>query len=120
MDVYFQHYRIPEMYLDKDFLRTVDALHRAKPTPQLLFRYSPHHSEFIDGGFFPSDCTPAVRGGMTRCILVDEDGSEYVGTATCSLHDNFCYRIGREIAYGRAMAKVEAEEPDLAPTGTLV
>lgn len=48
---------------------------------------------------------PESKGGETECHLVLRDGTEIVGVAQCSLKDNFCYRIGREIALGRALKK---------------
>lgn len=55
-----------------------------------------------------SDWTPCPRGGTTVCTLsVAEEGSDevllsFAGVSTCSKHDSFCYRRGREIARGRA------------------
>lgn len=44
------------------------------------------------------------RGGKTICLIENDD---YVvvarGEAYCSDLDNFCYRIGRDIAFGRAL-----------------
>ena len=44
-------------------------------------------------------------GGVTECHLVLEDDSEIVATSECSLQDNFNYKIGRQIAFGRAVKK---------------
>jgi len=48
---------------------------------------------------------PSTKGGKTECHLVLEDDSEIVGIAECSLQDNFNYKIGRQIAFGRAVKK---------------
>lgn len=46
---------------------------------------------------------PSCNGGKTECHIVLSNGVELVGIAECSLKDNFVYKIGRDIAYGRAM-----------------
>lgn len=60
---------------------------------------------------------PTERGGMTRCEIVvpiigidtisSEKSVHYEiqaeGEARCSFSDNFCYRMGRVIALGRAL-----------------
>lgn len=48
---------------------------------------------------------PESNGGETECHLVLQDNSEIIGIAECSLKDNFNYKIGRAISYGRAMKK---------------
>ena len=46
---------------------------------------------------------PALRGGMTHCVIFGEDGKVAgVGISLCSLEDNFDYRIGRDTARDRA------------------
>lgn len=51
---------------------------------------------------------PNEKGGKTICYIRDPNGNNIaVGEATCSMSDNFCYRIGREIALGRALKKLE-------------
>jgi hypothetical protein len=50
-----------------------------------------------------TDWKPTERGGMTTCRIVDNDGRVVgMGAVYCSMADNFCYRLGREIAWGRA------------------
>lgn len=46
--------------------------------------------------------SPYPKGGATRVILVLDDGTEVKGFALCSMADNFSYKIGRNIALGRA------------------
>lgn len=48
---------------------------------------------------------PSTKGGKTECHLVLEDDSEIVAVAECSLQNNFNYKIGRQIAFGRAVKK---------------
>ena len=42
------------------------------------------------------------RGGITYCQLVEDGEVVAQGVAYCGLKDNFCYRVGRDIARGRA------------------
>ena len=52
------------------------------------------------------DCSGvSCRGGVTTAEVIFED-RVFVGEANCSQKDNFCKRIGREIAYGRAMKSI--------------
>ena len=53
---------------------------------------------------------PNEKGGKTVCRIYHGDELVSIGTATCSMSDNFCYRIGREIAYGRACKKMAESE----------
>lgn len=46
------------------------------------------------------------RGGMT---IVNVDG--YVGVAECSNKDNFCKKVGRSIAIGRALNAMAKDVP---------
>ena len=52
---------------------------------------------------------PAVRGGCTECFIYDDEMEKILaqGTAVCSVVDNFCYDIGRKIAFGRAMKALQ-------------
>jgi len=45
---------------------------------------------------------PQRTGGITTCAI-DIDGTEFSGSANCSLSDNFSYKQGRKIALGRAV-----------------
>jgi len=48
-------------------------------------------------------------GGYVRCELM-WDGKIYAtGDAVCSVQDNFNYRIGREMSYGRAIKEAKAK-----------
>lgn len=53
-----------------------------------------------------SDWKPAAKCGITVCHVLSFDG-ELVGSgrAWCSPQDAFCYRVGREIAKGKALGK---------------
>ena len=50
------------------------------------------------------------RGGLTEARIFDEHGNLVAtGSAVCSPKDQFNKRIGRMIALGRALQKVEAQ-----------
>ena len=48
---------------------------------------------------------PTCKGGRTICYLVLSNDNMVCGYADCSEKDNFSYKIGRQIAYGRAMKR---------------
>lgn len=50
-----------------------------------------------------------AKGGRTFASLLDEDGKEIeYGVAVCSKKDNYSKKIGRMIATGRALKKLES------------
>jgi hypothetical protein len=53
---------------------------------------------------------PQVKGGKTIFRIIADEG-EFVGIAECSDKDNYCYRIGRDIAFGRANKQYLESEP---------
>lgn len=54
---------------------------------------------------------PHTKGGLTVCSIWDGDSSLLGrGFAVCSKRDAFCYRIGREIARGRALKALARSE----------
>jgi len=55
-----------------------------------------------------SDWEPAIYGGLTICYIYHNDKMVAIGNAQCSTKDQFCYRIGRTIARGRALKKLAA------------
>jgi len=51
---------------------------------------------------------PDEHGGMTHCAIIGRDGVILAeGRAVCSQRDAFNYRIGRDIARGRALKALE-------------
>lgn len=50
---------------------------------------------------------PNTHGGLTACMIYDGDDMVAHAEAECSIKDAFCYHIGREIAKGRALKKLE-------------
>ena len=88
----FKHYRVnfypPYQFEESRYLERQDIP---------VFRY--HRGE--------SDWTPFERGGLTICEIRDDAGNIIAtGEAECSLKDAFCYRIGRQIAEGRARKRL--------------
>lgn len=74
-----------------------------------------------------SEWQPSTKGGKTECHLVLEDDYEIVAIAECSLQDNFCYKTGRLISFGRAtkqyrqwLEQIEAQKTDLQFVYTVV
>lgn len=54
--------------------------------------------------------SPALHGGLTICYIYEGDKVVAMAEAECSTKDAFCYRIGREIAKGRALKQLEEED----------
>ena len=97
--VYYKHYRIE------------------KNGAVLRYRWYKRHSKEFE---------VMPYGGVTECHLVLEDNSEIVAIAECSFQDNFCYRTGRLIAFGRAakqyrqwLEQIEAQKADWVYTCTI-
>lgn len=56
---------------------------------------------------------PSGRGGYTICYVYNPDGELVsTGMAHCSKQDHFCYRLGRDIARGRALKSARQAEFD--------
>ncbi|MFA5166604.1 MAG: hypothetical protein WC449_04960 [Candidatus Paceibacterota bacterium] len=89
--VIYEHWRYPE----QNNKRNTDNLY----TSDRLYRYKRNFKTFV----------PSGRGGMTICRLVLEDGREFVGVAHCNTIDNFNYRLGRKIAFGRVWKELLKE-----------
>ncbi len=94
-EVDYYHWRVSR----RASKRGRDYLKKGKPPSNYL--YSRH---MLNG----EEILPT--GGKTRCFLYLGAGINIVGQATCSMSDNFCYKTGREIAYGRAMKKLKEME----------
>ncbi len=81
MKIYYNYYRVPE-----DFKRR-------KGRPAILVPFKRGQETW----------TPASRGGAVDCAIHDDNNRIVAqGKSTCSMADNFNYRIGRDIARGRA------------------
>jgi hypothetical protein len=92
----YEHWRVPEYpwqitdYAIGEMFKADRA--QCEPQENWLYRYESHNKYF----------TPKQTGGKTVCTLVLSNGESIVGTAYCSMSDNFCYRTGRQIALERA------------------
>lgn len=71
-----------------------------------------HVRQFPDG-FFKWDTRgerpgeiPLPTGGATYCDIILGEDILATGRAACSERDNFCRKIGRDIAFGRAVAEM--------------
>jgi hypothetical protein len=88
------YYRVPS--------KSLSALRRKGPPPDI---------ELLLKG--PSIWTPHPRGGVTKVFIEDENGDvQASGTAFCSMADNFCRKIGRKIATGRALKRLEEAQSE--------
>jgi hypothetical protein len=94
----FSHYRVPKY---PGFVYPK----RGKPSKYDVSPYS-RSAGWISTDIFEEDnIKPLERGGMTFCEIVDDEGIVIAnGISRCSFSDNFNYRMGRNIAGGRAMA----------------
>ena len=67
-------------------------------------------AELNETGLGPSAWLPA--GGRTAVRVETSDGCVAEGVAECSPRDNYCRRLGREIALGRALKELEHRRND--------
>ena len=93
--VFVKHWRVPYGYKGK-----------GNPLDCFLVPYSKSNKDYSLVFY------PATKGGKTEVTIqvFDEHGdpvTKFVGVANCSLKDNFCYKLGREIATGRAEKQLE-------------
>lgn len=95
----YLHYRVPEhlaRIYDKD---------KGEPRDTMIVRYSRSVGWMERTAFYLSKWPrPWPKGGATVCILEVGD-DKFVGWTVCSMSDNFCYAVGRDIAQGRALKK---------------
>ena len=107
MKFYYYFYRIPNYFV-------VDDL-KGKPSDHFLKRYSRGRKTKQKGviGFglhALSDVKPLAKGGKVELKVIDDQGQVIIHTkAYCSFQDNFCYKLGKQIALGRAMKKIESK-----------
>lgn len=62
-----------------------------------------------------NDFEPSPFGGQTVVEIVDSDGKELlaVGQSHCSQLDQFNYKLGRKIAFGRALKILKEGMPQV-------
>lgn len=103
MKVTYEHYRVSD-------IAALEYPLRGKPKINDVHAYS-RKIGFLDRALQDLECKPLPRGGLTVCtIFLDDEDRTVSGDAYCSLADNFNYRIGRRISYGRAMKELEASD----------
>lgn len=71
---------------------------KGRPPLHKMKRYEQHE---------PWSSPPHSRGGAVSCTLLKDGEVFATGVSICSMADNFNYRVGREIAYGRALAEAK-------------
>lgn len=113
--IYYRYYRaIPRgfrQYAKQEYgetFATRKAKRRNPPKKEVLNRiirepqlYSRKYNRFDD--FRISDIPADSHGGLTECHLeITDNGNNqtviFIGRVKCSRKDNFCYKIGREMA----------------------
>lgn len=85
---------------------THERLPNKKPPKRyddLSARFFGKEWDICDGWKYPEP--PSPKGGRTKCYFVRDGVIIARGETRCSVKDNFCRKIGREIAYKRALAK---------------
>ncbi len=96
MKVTYKHYRIHKAPWNEKMPL------KGRPLPEYLAYYPTRKTRKEQRQRW----SPFPKGGKTVCEIVLDDGRTFMGVAHCSMADNFCYRLGRKIAYGRAKAKM--------------
>lgn len=93
MKIYYEHFRV--MVWQKPSANK----RKGRPYLSMLERFRRGRTKWL----------PYERGGHTVCTIRDDEDNKIlgVGAATCSMSDNFNYKIGRDIARGRAEKKLE-------------
>lgn len=79
-------------------------------TPQKLFTDAVHAYRVYHYTRGESKWEPTHYGGLTICYIYSGDHLVALGEAQCSTKDQFCYKIGRAIAKGRALKELSKEK----------
>jgi len=107
MKVQYKHFRIPEIWFEAMY---DNGLRKGSPPINSLSIYSRKQKGFTNP--FESQYYPSSRGGMCECVIYDPNSNMwFVGRSWCSLTDNYCYSIGRVLAYQRAYQEYLANVP---------
>ena len=87
MKIYYKHYRVRQGHKQR------------KGPPPVIESYRRGQTDWI----------PMGRGGLTSCTILSDDNNKILahGKALCSMSDNFNYKIGRDIARGRAEKQLQ-------------
>ena len=94
--VQFIYYRIPNG-------RIIPS--KGKPSEKSLVSYARGYG-FVN---MSKSCKPNSKGGGVDCFVIRKEDEKILaeGQSNCSYADNFCYKLGREIALGRAKKQLE-------------
>jgi hypothetical protein len=113
MKVSYTVARVSELKLAEEFgddfkvlLKKKKLVLKGQPNDSLLMIHNRKEGFVkISDGTTTTEKEPVFnRGGSVFCHIVDEKtGKESVGVSYCSFSDNFDYRKGKQIAYGRAL-----------------
>lgn len=97
--VYVKHYRFMD-FRDDDgsWEEYTEELRHEEEIRELIYQKRMAYGD-SDIAFFP-------RGGTTEVTLILSDGREVTGRADCSLQDNYNKKLGKHIAYQRALKKL--------------
>lgn len=87
--VTYDYFRVPESVMHS---KTTIIKPRYKGKPEHAMPYRKSKPPF----------KPYPKGGAVVCKLWAENTLVGVGISECSMSDNFCYKVGRNIAYTRA------------------
>lgn len=106
-----QYFRIPEIDQELYSWHFDINLHTAKGAPpdKALCLYNRHDKGFSINSYWgklliAENIRPYARGGKTIVTITDDNGEKICeGIAVCSMRDNFSYKLGAEIAFGRAI-----------------
>lgn len=103
--VTFKHYRFPKWEWQLVIAKVVQIAYAVYGYGDI---YKGRHGEALRYFRGISEWEPAECGGYTLCGVFDADGQPLAaGLAECSPRDNFCYRLGRVIAAGKALKVLE-------------
>ncbi len=112
-EISYSHHRVPR-------LSATENLKKGKPPERYVISYLRkckrwgfymplgQRGDDFESGMIELIALP--RGGMSICLIYLGSGITIIGKSICSMSDNFCYKTGREIAYGRAMKKLKEME----------
>jgi hypothetical protein len=109
---YYERIRIGDLLDHFDLDELKGSKLKGQPDETLLHAFARSKGFLLDStgnrtSYFKDEDNISPVGGSVICII-DVDGIDYVGISWCSLSDTFNYKIGRSIAYGRALKKLES------------
>ena len=106
--IIYRHYRLPAwLNLTRATPKVIIANSERWTNRGWMFMNAATKAVAFSRPYPGSSSAPAGKGGYTECVVLDEGGAEVaVGVAVCSLKDSFEYKVGRDLALGRAMEKL--------------